>query len=58
LVKARAAQGDATSTEITDAETALTRADQDYQNSIYDYLTARAKLEFAIGEPPEQAYAP
>jgi outer membrane protein TolC len=57
LVKARAAQGDATSTEITDAETALTRADQDYQNSIYDYLTARAKLEFAIGEPPEQAYA-
>jgi outer membrane protein len=49
LVKARAAQGDATATELTDAETALTRAEQDYLNSIYDYLTARAKLDYAMG---------
>lgn len=49
LVKARAAQGDATATEVTDAETALTRAEQDYLNSIYDYLTARVKLEYAMG---------
>jgi outer membrane protein len=49
LVKARAAQGDATATELTDAETALTRAEQDYLNSIYDSLTARAKLDFAMG---------
>jgi outer membrane protein len=52
LVKARAAQGDATATELTDAETALTRAEQDYLNSIYDYLTARAKLDYAMGQTP------
>jgi outer membrane protein len=49
LIKARAAQGDATATELTDAETALTRAEQDHLNSIYDYLTARARLDFAMG---------
>jgi outer membrane protein len=49
LVKARAGQGDATATELTDAETALTRAEQDSLNSMYDYLTARAKLDYAMG---------
>ena len=52
LVKARAGQGDATATELTDAETALTRAQQDQLNSIYDYLTARAKLDYAMGQTP------
>jgi outer membrane protein len=52
LVKARAGQGDATATELTDAETALTRAEQDYLNSIYDYLTARARLDYAMGQTP------
>jgi outer membrane protein len=52
LVKARAAQGDATATELTDAETALTRAQQDQLNSIYDYLTARARLDYAMGQTP------
>ena len=52
LVKARAAQGDATATELTDAETALTRAEQDYLNSTYDYLTARARLDYAMGQTP------
>ena len=52
LVKARAAQGDATATELTDAETALTRAEQDHLNSIYDYLTARARLDYAMGQTP------
>ena len=54
LVKARAAQGDATAAELTDAETALTRAQQDHMNSIFDYLTALAELEYAMGlsSPP------
>jgi outer membrane protein TolC len=52
LLRARAAKGDATPAEVTDAETALTRAEQDYLNSTYDYLTALARLNFAIGVPP------
>jgi outer membrane protein len=52
LVKARAAQGDATATELTDAETALTRAEQDYLNSTYEYLTARARLDYVMGQTP------
>jgi outer membrane protein TolC len=52
LVRARARQGDATSAEITDAESTLTRAQQDYLNSIHDYLIALARLEFAMGVTP------
>ncbi len=52
LVRARAEQGDATPSEITDAETALTRAQQNYLNSIYDYLSAIAKLDYATGASP------
>ena len=50
LIKARMAQGDATATELTDAETALTRPEQDFLNSTYEYLTARARLDYAIGQ--------
>ena len=39
LVRARAKFGDATSAEITDAESTVTRAEQDYRNSIHDYLS-------------------
>jgi outer membrane protein TolC len=49
LVKARSRQGDATPAEITDAEAALTRAEQEYSNAVYDYLTALARLEYAMG---------
>jgi outer membrane protein TolC len=52
LVRARAKQGDATSAEITDAESTLTRAQQDYLNSIHDYLIALARLEYAMGVTP------
>jgi outer membrane protein TolC len=51
LLRARAAKGDATPAEVTDAETALTRAEQDLFNSTYDYLSALARLNFAIGLP-------
>jgi outer membrane protein TolC len=54
LVKARAAQGDATPADMTDAETAFIRAEQDHSNSIYDYLTALTRLEFAMGVSPAQ----
>jgi len=49
LVRARARQGDATSAEITDAESTLTRAQQGYLNSIHDYLIALVRLEYAMG---------
>jgi outer membrane protein TolC len=52
LVRARAQQGDATSSEITDAESTLTRAQQAYLNSIHDYLIALARLEYAMGVTP------
>jgi outer membrane protein len=52
LVRARFKQGDATSAEITDAESALTRAQQSYLNSIHDYLIALARLNYAMGVSP------
>lgn len=52
LVQARSREGDAIPAELTDAEAALTRAEQDYFNSVYDYLIARARMEYAIGVSP------
>jgi outer membrane protein len=52
LVRARAKVGDATSAEITDAESTLTRAQQAYLNSIHDYLIALVRLEYAMGVTP------
>jgi outer membrane protein TolC len=49
LVVARSRQGDATPAELTDAEAGLTRAEQDYANSVYDYLTAVERLRYAMG---------
>jgi outer membrane protein len=55
LVGARAQRGDATPSDVIDAETALTRAQQDYLNSIHDYLIALARLEYAMGVAPTPA---
>jgi outer membrane protein TolC len=52
LVVARTREGDATPAELTDAEASLIRAQQDYYNSIYDYLIALAHLEYATGAAP------
>jgi outer membrane protein TolC len=52
LVRARAKQGDATSAEITDAESTLTRAQQNYLNAIHDFLIALVRLEYAMGITP------
>jgi outer membrane protein TolC len=55
LVVARAKQGDAIPAELTDAAASLTRAQQDYFNAAYDYLTALARLEYAMGTAPTPA---
>jgi outer membrane protein TolC len=49
LVRARLKAGDATASEVVDAESALTRAEQDYLNSLYDYRTALIRLDYALG---------
>jgi outer membrane protein TolC len=58
LVRARAKVGDATSAEITDAESTLTRAQQAYLNAIHDYLIALARLEYATGVTPTPGSSP
>jgi outer membrane protein TolC len=51
LGRERAALGAAISAEITDAESALTRAQAEYLNSIHDYLIALSRLDYAMGVP-------
>ncbi len=53
IVKARASVGDAGHAEVIDAETSMTRAEQEYQTSLYDYLMGMAKLEYAMGVRPD-----
>ena len=38
---------------MTDAEEALRQAQFNYARSVYDYLSARARLELAIGMVPD-----
>jgi outer membrane protein TolC len=52
LVHARYRTGDATPSDIVEAEASLTRAEQDYLNSLYDYRTALIRLEYAVGVTP------
>jgi outer membrane protein TolC len=52
LVTRKYESGDATPTDIVDAETALTRAEQDMYTARYDYLTALARLDYATGAAP------
>jgi outer membrane protein len=55
LVLARFRTGEATASDIVEAEATLTRAEQDYLNSRYDYRTALTRLEFAVGVTPTHA---
>jgi len=41
--------GDATPTDMVDAELALVRSQQDYYDALYDYQLALARLEYATG---------
>jgi outer membrane protein TolC len=52
LVAARAKQGDAIPAELTDAAASLTRAEQDYFNAVYDWLSTLARLEYVMGTAP------
>src|SRR5262249_41879287 len=55
LVLARFRAGEATASDIVEAEATLTRTEQDYLNSLYDYRTALIRLEYAVGGTPTNA---
>ncbi len=44
-------KGDATPTDVVDAELAMIRAQQNYYTARYDYQTALARLAYAVGVP-------
>jgi outer membrane protein TolC len=54
LVGNRYRNGQATPTDIVDAEVALTRAQQRLTSATYEYLGALAGLDYALGNPPGQ----
>ena len=51
LAQDRYRLGSGTSLELSDAQNALTRAEGDYINAVYDYHKAIAALEAAVGRP-------
>ena len=51
-MKAREEKGAALPAEITDAESTLTRTQQNYLNSIHDYLIGLVRLQYAMGITP------
>jgi outer membrane protein len=53
LVRVKYRNGNATPTDIVDAETALTRSQQRNFAAMYDYLISLARLNYAIGVPPD-----
>jgi outer membrane protein TolC len=51
LLSNRLKSGDAIPSELVVAQTSLTRSEQLYNAAYYDYQTAIARLEFAVGVP-------
>jgi outer membrane protein len=51
LVDNRYKTGDAQPTDVIDAQTTRTRAEQDLNAALYQYQTAVARLEYAVGAP-------
>jgi outer membrane protein TolC len=49
LVTVRYNNGNATPTDIVDAQTALVQAETDYYTSVYGYLEGLARLDYALG---------
>jgi outer membrane protein TolC len=52
LVRVKYRNGNATPTDVVDAETTLTRSQQRYYAAVYEYLSALARLEYALGGSP------
>jgi outer membrane protein TolC len=52
LVTLRYENGDATPTDIVDAQNSLTRAAQDLYTSQYDYLSALVRMDYVTGTTP------
>jgi outer membrane protein TolC len=58
LAHARARTGESTASDIIDAEATLTRAEEEYLSSVYDYWIALIRLEYAVGATPTHAPGP
>lgn len=53
IARAQYREGVGSQLEVTDAENALRQSEFNYAEAVHDYLTARARLEEAIGVVPE-----
>jgi outer membrane protein TolC len=51
LVRVKYRNGNATPTDIVDAETTLTRSQQRLKSTLYTYFAALARLDYAVGQP-------
>jgi outer membrane protein len=58
IVRQRYRAGTATPTDVIDAETAATRAEQRYASARFEYLSAVARLAYEMGEDPERLGLP
>jgi len=57
LQRSRYTEGEATATEVTDAVTALARAENNHWTAVYERLKAEARLFFAAGEDLTEIYS-
>ncbi len=55
LERVKYRNGDASPTDLVDAETALTQAQQRYFAALYEQRTALARLDYAVGTPAKPA---
>ena len=52
IARAQRREGLSSQLELTDAEVALRQSEFNYAQAVYDYLTARARLDEAVGQVP------
>ena len=50
LVRVKYRNGNATPTDIVDAETTLTRSQQRLKSTLYTHLAALSRLDYAVGQ--------